>query len=92
MVLVVVDNDIVIVDGSCVAITSGDMAHVGGVNRLVGVLLACIPVPQVLGGSVDIPMLFSRHSSLSLGTVCITALAVEVGVICVAVDCCCGLA
>ena len=90
-VVVVVDNKVVIIDCSCAVVARGDMAHVGGVDRLVGVSLSCMLVPQVLGGSVDIPTSFSSCGSLSLGTICIMALAVEVGVVCVAVDCHWGL-
>ena len=47
--VVAVDNDVVVVDGSCAVVTSSDMAHVSGVDRLVGVSLACMLVLQVLG-------------------------------------------
>jgi hypothetical protein len=74
---------VVVVDDVVAGVTSGDVAHVGGVDGLVGVSLACMPIPQVLGGSVDIPMSFSRRGGLSLGTVCITALIVLARVVCV---------
>jgi hypothetical protein len=73
--VVVIVNDVGIVDGGCGAIARGDVVHVGGVNRL---SLACTPVSQVLGGSVDIPALFNRCGILSLCTICITALTVVV--------------
>ena len=44
---------------------------------------------QVPGGLVDVPASFSRRGGSSLGVVCITASAVEVGVVCMAVDCRC---
>jgi hypothetical protein len=80
---VAVDDVVGVVDGCCAAVASGDVAHVGGVDGLVGVSLACMLIPQVLGGSVDIPTSFSRRGGLSLGTVCTTALVVLAKVVCV---------
>jgi hypothetical protein len=51
--------------------------------------LACAATSQVLGGSVDVPMSFSRCGHSSLGAICIMAFAVGVGIIWVAADCHC---
>ena len=75
--IVIIDGSVDVADGSD-GIVSSDVACSGGVDRLVGVLLACMPVPQVLWGSVDIPASFSRRCGLSLGTICTTVLIVLV--------------
>jgi hypothetical protein len=45
---------------------------------------ACEAVSRVLGGSVDVPASLSGRGGSSLGAVCVTASAVEGGVVCVA--------
>jgi hypothetical protein len=77
-----VDGSVDVADGSCDGIVNSDVARNGGVDRLVGVSLACMPVSQVLGSSVDIPASFSRRGGSSLGTVCILASTMQVGVVC----------
>jgi hypothetical protein len=84
--VVIVDGSVDVADGGCDGIVSSDVARNGGVDRLVGVSLACMPVSQVLGSSVDIPASLSRRGGSSLGTVCITALVVLVRVVCVLVS------
>ena len=81
--MVAVDDGVGIIDGVCGAVARGDVAGAGGDDELVGVSLACTPVSQVLGGSVDVPTSFSRCGGLSLGTVCIMVLIVLVMVVCV---------
>ena len=80
VVVAVVDN-VGNVDGGCAGVVSNDVADIAGVDRLVGVSLACMPVSQVLGSSVDVPASFSRRGGSSLGAVCITASTVVVGVV-----------
>jgi hypothetical protein len=73
-VVVVIVDDIGVDDRDVANDGDGD----GGDDWLVGFsLLVCMAISQVLGASVDIPMSFSRHSVLSVGTVCIMALAVQ---------------
>ena len=62
----IIDGGVDVADGGCAGVINSDMAHNGGVNRLVGVSLACMPVSQMLRVSVDIPALFSTCSGLSL--------------------------
>ena len=96
MVIVTVVNDIDVGDGGCVGIISGYVAALAGTGGLVtravvaGVSLqVCGAVLQVLGSSVDVPASFSRCSGSLLGAVWITALALDTGFVCVAVDCHC---
>ena len=79
--MVVVGDVVGVVDGADGAVAMGDVAGDGGDDGLVGVSLACMPVSQMLGGSVDVPTSFSRCGSLSLGSVCVTVSAVEVGAV-----------
>ena len=78
--MVVVD-DVGVVDGADGAVATGDVVSDGGDDGLVGVSLACMPVSQMLGGSVDVPASFSRCGIPSLFIVCVTASTVVVGVI-----------
>ena len=78
--MVVVDN-VGVVDGADGAVAMGDMVGDGGDDGLVGVSLACMPVSQMLGGSVDVPASFSRCGIPSSFIVCVTASTVVVGVI-----------
>jgi hypothetical protein len=81
--VVAVVNVVGVVDGTDGAVARDDVAGDGGDDGLVGVSLACVPVSQVLGSSVDVPALFRRRSFSSSCTVCVTALIVLVGVVCV---------
>jgi hypothetical protein len=77
-VVVVVVDVVGVVDGTDGAVARDDVAGDGGDDGLVGVSLACMPVSQVLGGSVDVSAFFRSRGGSSLGSVCVTALAVEV--------------
>ena len=75
-----VDGSVDVADGGCVAVVGGDVAVVmelgGLISGAVGArvsLQACEAALQVLGGSVDVPVSFSRRGRSSLGAVCITA-------------------
>jgi hypothetical protein len=74
---VVAVNDIDSVDDHDMASDSD-----GSDNGLVGFLsLVCMAISQVLVAWVDIPTSFSRCGILSVGTIWITVLAVQVGVV-----------
>ena len=85
------------VDGGHAGVIRGDMVALAGKGKLVmravgagGSLQACESMSQVLGSSVDVPASFSRCGGM-LVAVFIAGLTVEVGVICIAVDCYCRL-
>jgi hypothetical protein len=52
-VLMVVDDDIVVVDGSCAAVASGDVAHVGGVDELVWVVWVLASTRMAISSFLD---------------------------------------
>jgi hypothetical protein len=72
-VQMVVDDDIVVVDGSCAAVASGDVAHVGGVDGLVGVSLGGAVCVTALAVVVDIVCALESVVTLAVGSVCISA-------------------
>jgi hypothetical protein len=85
-ILIAIVNDIGIVDGSCAAVASGDVAGLvgslgeAGFSRVGWELsLVCTAVSQVLQSSIDVPMSFSRRGG-SLSCVVCMAVLTEVGV------------